>query len=168
MAEVNPRDRLQPFLFDRLTDDQPEQQKESREKNVFSPRQVKSSLLRDLAWLLNTPAPREEDGLGDFPQVLTSVINYGIPDLTGTTASGVSSTDLEKNIVRAIQHFEPRMEKHSLSIRLLSPEESQSPNQMVLEIRGEVVANPMPEPLYIKTEVDLETGQFALKDRPNG
>jgi hypothetical protein len=37
-----------------------------------------------------------------------------------------------------------------------------------LEIRGEIVANQLPDPLYIKTEVDLETGQFLLKDRPNG
>jgi type VI secretion system protein ImpF len=153
--------------LDRLTDDQPEQEKESREKNVFSPRQVKASLMRDLAWLLNTPAPRKEDGLGDFPQVESSVLNFGIPDLTGTTASGLSGTELERNIQRAIQNFEPRMKRNNLSIHLLTQQEAPG-NQVALEIRGEVVANPMPEPLYIKTEVDLETGQIALKDKPNG
>ena len=168
MAELNPRDRLQPFLLDRLTDDTPGQTKESRDKNVMTPQQLKVALMRDLGWLLNTPAPIAEDGIGEFTQVVTSVINYGIPDLTGIAASGVSGTSLERNVLKAIQTFEPRIEKRSVSVRMLSDEEAGSPNTLGLEIRGEVIANPLPESLYIKTEVDLETGQFALKDRPNG
>ncbi len=168
MAELNPRDRLQPFLLDRLTDDQSDQTKESREKFVFSPRQLKGSLLRDLGWLLNTAGPIEGDGMSEFANVATSVLNYGIPDMTGTTASSLPGTSLERSILKAIQTFEPRLAKHSLSVRLATADESGNPNQIALEIRGEIMANPLPEPLYIKTEVDLETGQFAMKDRPNG
>ena len=168
MAELNPRDRLQPFLLDRLTDDQSDQSKESRDKHVFSPRQLKTSLMRDLAWLLNTPGPIEIDGINEFPNVATSVLNYGIPDLTGTTASGLSGPTLEKAILRAIQTFEPRMEKRTVSVRLLPDDDAASPNTVSLEIRGEVTANQLADPLFIKTEVDLETGQYAVKDRPNG
>ena len=168
MAELNPRDRLQPFLLDRLTDDQSDQSKESRDKHVFSPRQLKGALMRDLAWLLNSPAPIESDGITEFPNVAASVLNYGIPDLTGNTASGISGTHLEKAILRAIQTFEPRMDPRSLSVRLLSEGDTDSPNTIALEIRGEITANQLADPLYVKTEVDLETGQFALKDRPNG
>jgi type VI secretion system protein ImpF len=168
MADLNPRDRLQPFLLDRLTDDQPAQAKESREKYVLSPRQLKASLLRDLAWLLNTPAPTEAEGIVEFPNAAASVLNYGVPDLTGKAASGVPGSALERNLLKAVQAFEPRLEKRSVSVRLMTDEETANPNQIALEIRGEIVANPLPDPLYIKTEVDLETGQFALKDGPNG
>lgn len=168
MAEINPRDRLQPFLLDRLTDDQSETTKESREKHVFSPRQLRSALLRDLAWLLNTPAPTAEEGIGDFTQVASSVLNFGIPDLTGTTASSVPGTALERAIFKAIQLFEPRMEKHGLSVKLMTTDDAAAPNVIALEISGEIMANQLADPLYIKTEVDLETGQFSLKDRPNG
>lgn len=168
MADLNPRDRLQPFLLDRLTDDQSDQTKESREKYVFSPRQIKASLLRDLAWLLNTPAPTPAEGVADFVNAGNSVVNFGVPDLTGVPASGLAGTVLERGILKAIQTFEPRIEKHSLSVRLMADAETSSPNLIALEIRGEVVANPLPDPLYIKTEVDLETGQFAVKERANG
>jgi type VI secretion system protein ImpF len=168
MAELNPRDRLQPFLLDRLTDEQSDQSKESRDKHVFSPRQLKAALMRDLAWLLNSPAPIESDGVSEFPNVAASVLNYGIPDLTGNTASGLSGTQLEKSILRAIQTFEPRMDHKTLSVRLISDGDGDSHNTIALEIRGEVLANQLADPLYVKTEVDLETGQFSLKDRPNG
>ena len=168
MPELNPRDRLQPFLLDRLTDDAPGTTKESRDKNVMSPQQLRVALLRDLTWLLNTPAPVATEGMADFPNVATSVLNFGIPDLAGVTASGVPATSLERVIVKAIQTFEPRIEKRGVSVHLHTDEDSANPNTLALEIRGEIIANQLPESLYIKTEVDLESGQFALKDRPNG
>ena len=168
MADLNPRDRLQPFLLDRLTDDQSDQTKESRDKHVFSPRQMKVALLRDMTWLMNTPAPIESDGISEFPNVASSVLNYGIPDLTGLTASGLSGASLEKAILTALQTFEPRLDKKGLGVRLATEEDGTAPNTVSLEIRGEIIANQLIDPLFVKTEVDLETGQFALKDRPNG
>ncbi len=168
MADLNPRDRPQPFLLDRLTDDQSDQTRDSREKFFFSPRQLKDSLLRDLNWLLNTHAPVAADGLGDFPQLLNSVLNFGVPDVTGTTISGLPATSFEKSLLKALQTFEPRLEKRSLSVRIVKEEESSNPNSIALEIRGEVIASHLPDPLYIKSQFNLETGQHALKDRPNG
>ena len=37
-----------------------------------------------------------------------------------------------------------------------------------LEIRGELWASPVPEHLFIKTKIDLETGQVMLGDATNG
>jgi len=54
MAELAPRERLQPSLLDRLTDDEPDQEVESRERRVLSVRGLREGVLRDLAWLLNT------------------------------------------------------------------------------------------------------------------
>src|SRR5512146_912043 len=102
MADLNPRDRLQPFLLDRLIDDEPGAQKESREKNALSPQQLRASILRDLAWLFNTPAPVEDDGLEEFPQVVTSVLNYGVPDLTGMTNSSVRGDAMERGFMRSL------------------------------------------------------------------
>ncbi len=168
MAELNPRERLQPFLLDRLTDDTPGALKESRDKGVMSPAQLRTALLRDVTWLLNTPAPAEEEGLADFPNVASSVLNFGVPDLTGLTASVVVTAALERDVLRALQTYEPRLEKRSVSVRLLTESDGVHPNTLALEIRGQVIANPLPEELYLKTALDLETGQIELKDRPNG
>jgi len=51
MADLIPRERLQPSLLDRLTDNSPQATVESRDERVMSSRQLRKSVLRDLEWL---------------------------------------------------------------------------------------------------------------------
>ena len=54
MAELSLQERLQPSLLDRLTDNEPDSNDESRAQRVLSLNRLKRSVLRDLAWLLNS------------------------------------------------------------------------------------------------------------------
>jgi type VI secretion system protein ImpF len=166
MAEINPRDRLQPFLLDRLLDDQPGQTKESRDKNVLSPTQLRASIMRDIAWLFNTPAPSDRDGIQDFPEAAASVISYGVPDLTGMTASSVRAGDLERGFLKALHLFESRMSKRGLLVEVR--ESGDGNNTISLRISGEIIASQASERMYIKTEIDLETGQVNVKETTDG
>jgi type VI secretion system protein ImpF len=166
MAEINPRDRLQPFLLDRLIDDEPGSTKESRDRNVLSPTQLKASILRDINWLFNTPAPVVSDGIGEFPNAAASVVNFGVPDLTGNTGSSVRADLMEKGFLKALQTFEPRLSRHGLVVKM--KEDLEAPNVIALTISGEVLGNQLAERMYIKTEVDLELGQVTLKEASSG
>ena len=53
MATTDLRDRLQPALLDRLTDDQPERQHDADDKRVLNKNQLRQAVLRDLSWLFN-------------------------------------------------------------------------------------------------------------------
>jgi len=53
MAELTQKERLQPSLLDRLTDDEPHSQQEPRDKRVLSMHRLRESVLRDVSWLLN-------------------------------------------------------------------------------------------------------------------
>lgn len=164
MAELTPTERLQPCLLDRLTDDEPGKTTESRDRRVFTGRQLREAVLRDLSWLLNTPQRLGPDERDDAPEVYTSVLNYGVPDLTGVTTGGLDIVALEKTLVRAIRAYEPRIIPGTLKIELSVNEQDMSGNALVFEVRGDLWAQPVPEPLYVKTEVDLESGQFAVEE----
>lgn len=164
MAELTPTERLQPCLLDRLTDDEPGSASESRDKRVFSSRMMRQAVLRDLSWLLNTAQRIGPEDRENTPEAYTSVLNYGVPDLTGITAGGLDIVSLEKTIMRAVRAFEPRIMPGSLRITAAINENEMSGNALVFEVRGDLWAQPIPEPLYLKTEVDLETGQFAVED----
>ena len=88
VAELTAQERLQPSLLDRLTDDEPGNQKESRDKRVLTLRRIREGVIRDLAWLLNTANLECVEDLDGYPEVAKSVLNYGIPDLTGKSATG--------------------------------------------------------------------------------
>ena len=127
-------------------------------------RRLRSAVLRDLAWLLNTGHLETTEDLRDFPQVRNSVLNYGMPDITGTSVSGVDIPVLERAVRDAIVRFEPRLSSESLHVSIARDENVMGRNSMVFTIEGQLWAEPTPMMLYLKTEVDLETGDVAVRD----
>jgi len=168
MADLTPAERLQPCLLDRLTDDHPEAVKESRDQRVVSLRRYRAGVLRDLDWLLNTSAHGSTEDLTEFDNVRQSVVNYGIPDLCGMTASGLKAVEFERQLLEAVRTFEPRILPNSLRIGVQAAPGQMDHNALSFTISGDLWALPTPDPLFVRTEVDLDTGQCELKDRPNG
>ncbi|MGF6721226.1 type VI secretion system protein ImpF [Paraburkholderia sp. GAS41] len=163
MAELTSRDRLQPSLLDRLTDFEPEAQQESRERRVLSMRALRQSVQRDLAWLLNANGLASVQALSGYPYVATSVLNYGIPDITGKTASGVDPAQLERLIRDVIRTFEPRILRDSVQVSAIQVEETTGRHNTVsFLIEGDLWAQPYPERLYFRTELDLEAGDVKV------
>lgn len=158
--------RLAPSLLDRLRDDHPQDRSvEPRRERAFSQRELKAMVVRDLESLLNTVALSAIQDLGGLPAVSKSVINYGLPDLTGTTASGVDKSLLERAIRQAIIDFEPRINRSSLIVNVVIDESEMTHNAIGLEIEGMIWGQPSPQQLYVKTDIDLETGTVPLSAR---
>lgn len=165
MADLTQKDRLQPSLLDRLTDNDPERKQESRDARVLSPSRLRECVRRDLAWLLNTTHLRAVQDLNEHPQVARSVLNYGMPDMAGRTASGIDATTLEQAIRRVILDFEPRLVARTLRVRLFVDEKQMNPNSMTFDIEAELWAQPLPLRLFLRTAIDLETGSIDVIDR---
>lgn len=162
MAELAPRERLQPSLLDRLTDDDPDNGVESRERRVLSLRTLRESVLRDLAWLLNTTNLLSVTDFPKLPHVANSVLNYGMPDISGISVVGLNLTELERGIRQAIWDFEPRMIRASVSVKAISTEKEG--NTITFEIEGDMWAQPYPERLYLKTELDIDRAAIRLTE----
>lgn len=166
MPDITPFEKLQPCLLDRLTDDDPQNPQEGRSQRVISLSRYKRGVLRDLEWLLNASAHLPGEGgknwtLEDFPEAFRSVINFGTRQLSGLFASNLH--ELERELTDALELFEPRITPNTVSIHA-----SMDRNVIDIEIRGELWANPMPEQLYVKTNIDLETGMCTLGDSADG
>ncbi|MFW9269609.1 type VI secretion system baseplate subunit TssE [Pseudomonas sp. D2-30] len=160
VTEIATRDRLQPSLLDRLTDDDPTNPKESADKRVLSLTQLKASVLRDLAWLLNTTSLLDGDATLHTPAG-TSVVNFGLPALAGNSASNVDVAALETLIHQAIATFEPRILRHTLRVRARATAEMNH-NALSFEIEGDLWAQPVPLRLMLQTDLDLETGHVRV------
>jgi type VI secretion system protein ImpF len=162
LAELSLKERLQPSLLDRLTDLEPDKTQESRDRRVFSVARLRESVLRDLAWLMNTANLACVQDLSRYPEVASSVLNYGIPALSGATLASTDVQALERAIKQAIADFEPRILRHTLSVRLDIDEGRMNRNAMTFLIEGELWAQPVPLRLFLKTEIDLELGDVKV------
>ncbi len=164
MVELTNRERLQPSLLDRLTDHYPNKNQESREERVLSLSQVRQAVERDLAWLLNCGSLESVEDLDGYPEVIKSVVNFGIRDLAGATVSGTDIGSLERHLRDVILHFEPRILANSLRVTVKADAETMHRNAMVFQIEGKLWAQPLPLRLFWNTEVDFETGDFHVTE----
>jgi len=130
--------------------------------SVNSLKEVRQCVIRDLDWLLNAHNYSPAEDLEPYPEVVRSVLNYGLPDFTGLTASSVDVHQLEKIFRQAILDFEPRIMKNNLKVKLIAGESMQDHNALVFEIDAEVWSEPFPIHLHLRSEVELESGGISL------
>ncbi|MBX2881138.1 MAG: type VI secretion system baseplate subunit TssE [Granulosicoccus sp.] len=164
MAELTAKERLLPSLIDRLTDNAPGQIAESRDSRTGTTESLRASVLRDLEWLMNTVNLVSAGGLEDFSELESTVINYGMPALSGAGSNDATLALIEKQIKKSVLAFEPRILKSSLRVKLLKDIDLQNRHAIAFQIEGTLWGQPMPEALFLHTELDLEIGEVKVRD----
>ncbi|WP_268798947.1 type VI secretion system baseplate subunit TssE [Pseudomonas huanghezhanensis] len=161
MTALTSRERLQPSLLDRLTDQEPGNPHDSPDTRMLSLTRLKSSVLRDLAWLLNATSLLDTATKRQTPAD-HSVINFGLPPLAGHSLYSVEVPVLEKLIHQAIITYEPRILAATLRVRAETSSDQITFNVLGFEIAGDLWAQPMVLPLLLRTELDLESGHMQV------
>ena len=163
MSDLSIKERLRPVLLDRLTDHHPEQHCERAEDRIVNTRDLKISVQRDLEWLFNTTHLASDLDMERYPEVRSSVLNFGIQDIH--SLYGKSSMDIENVLYRAILDYEPRILPESLSVYVLSSEKRESLHRIEFQIEGELWTLPLPQQLFLRTEMDLLKNHFELHSK---
>ena len=110
---------------------------------------------------LSRTKPVGEVNFRDYKDAFRSVINFGIRQLYGRLAPDVE--EIEKQLFDALVTFEPRINRHTLKVSVQIER-----NILSIELTGELWVNPLPEKLFIKTELDLESSAFSTKEAGHG
>ncbi len=132
--------------------------------SVSSLGEIRACVKRDLDWLLNANQYAPQKDLEDYPAVASSVINYGMPDLTGKTVTGFDQDHLERLLKQVMVNYEPRIIRRTLSVRVLADKTLFDHNALAFEIEGELWAEPQPLHLHLRTEFELEDGTVSVYD----
>ncbi len=165
MATQRAQDRLQPALLDRLTDESPESRTESIDARVINRSRLRDMVLRDLAWLFNATAPGKGIDWETAPYARASVLNYGLPALSGLSTSGLNLALLQAQVKQAILDHEPRILADTLSVEVVvSNAQLDHHNLIGFRISGQLWAQPVPMELLLHTDIDLETGRVAVRE----
>ncbi len=167
MADASAQERLQPSLLDRLVDHAPGEQRESDDKRTLTRQALRQAVLRDLGWLFNATG----QGLDEkrYPHAARSVLNYGLPMLSGQFTSSVQRVSMEQALKNAILYFEPRILPRTLEVELVMEGSAmESHNRIGLQIRGMLWAQPVPLEFLMRSRVDLEEGRIEIVEAGSG
>ena len=158
------RNRLQPALLDRLTDESPGKRVEPEDRRVMSKAQLRQAVLRDLGALFNAVQPLGAEAAA-YPLVAGSVLNFGLPPIAGQLASRLDVRSLEAAIHQAIVRFEPRILAETLKVRALEATTVLDTHNVIeFEISGHLWSRPVPLEILLRTQHDLEAGQVEVRE----
>jgi len=108
-------------IVDRLTDLEPDSKVEARSSPWEYMRELKASLCRDLAALLNTRRA-EADFDPSYEQATDSLLTFGVTDFTAyNLKNGIEQERVRRSIEHAIRQFEPRLARVKVSLEEPDP-----------------------------------------------
>jgi type VI secretion system protein ImpF len=135
-------------------------------QRVISMRQLRESVLRDLAWLLSTSSYDTDRGLSAWPEVERSVFNFGLPSIAGQGITNFDAVAAASRLQRAIEAFEPRLSH----VHVTSETESgrMDRNALVFRVEAELWGQPTPQRLLLRTQIDIESADVVITDTEAG
>lgn len=128
----------------------------------FNEQALRATVLRELNWLLNTTQFGSAQDISEFPEVQTSVLNYGVPDMAGKMMDKRAVTGRSREIRTAIRRFEPRIDPNKLDVEAATSVEK--PNAVTFVIRGDVAAAVQALPVEFKTDIEIDSGAATLRE----
>ncbi len=159
MARTELDRAVQPSLVDRLTDAAPRERLDPVPTRDGSERAYRSSVQRDIEWLLNSrrtmwPAPPGLD------EVRRSVYEYGLVDTTALYVGFAQGrSKLREAIEDTIARFEPRL--FDVRVRLIDADQKSAP-QLRFVIEALLHMDPNPEQVVFDTVFDTANGSYAV------
>lgn len=126
----------------------------------FNETALRATVRRELAWLLNTTNLSATTDLADYPEVATSVLNYGVPDLAGKSLHQRTVQHRAREIRAAIRTFEPRIDRDSLKVEPATTDEDL--NKIIFMIQGDVTSAVKALPVKFRTSLEVDSAAVDI------
>lgn len=128
----------------------------------FTEKSLRASVLRDLAWLLNTISYESAQDLSAYPRVRDSVVNFGVRDFAGRSYGRDAAREQAREIRHAIRRFEPRIDPKTLRVEPRGM--ADNPGKVSFVIEGEILGGPQHMPVRLRTDIDLESMTVEVRE----
>jgi type VI secretion system protein ImpF len=150
-----------PSVLDRLLDDQPKETGESQSTLYFDLRRFKQAVARDLEALLNSRCIDLEEDIERYPHARSSVINFGIIDLSSLSLLNPDDRALLRDKIRiTIERHEPRLAK--IKVSLDAPKDM----ERMLRFRVDAVlkVHPNKPPVSFDAMLQLSSNAYQISE----
>ena len=122
---------------------------------------LRQVIQRDVAWLLNDIQFEATTTLDDYPEVRTSVLNQGLPELIGRSLDSDTMARRSEEITAALRAFEQRIRPETISV-VFDTSRIDTENKLYFAVSGEI-RNALEEAwVQFSTSVDLDDGKVEV------
>lgn len=128
----------------------------------FSENALRANIRRELNWLLNTTHFEASADLSKYPEVKTSVLNYGVADLAGKSQSRETIRERSKRIAAAIRTFEPRIDPSTLTVDTMTTPDGEL--AVTYTISGDITSALGALRVRYLTDVEEDTGSTTVRE----
>ena len=141
-------------------------------ERILSPRRsvarvaVTEKLLRDevradLEHLMNAIALEETVDLSRYPEVRTSILNYGFPDMVRRTLDEAEIAGVAKQIEQALACFEPRLVRNTIKV-VRDDQADPAALQLCFIVQADLACEPVHVPVEFVADVESASGRIAI------
>ena len=127
----------------------------------FNEDALRATVRRELGWLLNTTNFASLVDLDPYPQVKSSVLNYGVPAMSGRSITQRAILQRARDIRAALLNFEPRLAPDALTVEPSDNVERE--NSITFVIRGDVVSAVKALPVTLRTDVEIDSAAVTVR-----
>jgi len=94
----------------------------------------------------------------------SSVINYGIRDISGVSEQNLHAGEIRQTIRRALIDFEPRLDPVTLDVEVIEHKDGDDKGLALLRISGHWRNRLFKDAIFLEAMIEMQTGNIALLD----
>ncbi|XZE52071.1 type VI secretion system baseplate subunit TssE [Planctomycetaceae bacterium SH139] len=152
-------DRLESSLWDRLAaSEATPESPNSRQQQYRRLRVLREQIQREVLFLLTSRQRFVGDEASRWRAVESSVLNFGLPDFSGLTSSGVDLGQIARLIQRKLEHFEPRFHRGSIAVECRF---ASQPDHLIVFIGGQFGPTNDAQTFVLEVVICLTSGEIS-------
>jgi type VI secretion system protein ImpF len=128
----------------------------------FGEADLRAVIQRDIALLLNDIQFEAAVPLDDYPEVRTSVLNQGMPELIGRALDGQTMARRAIDVAATLRAFEHRLRPETITV-VFDTSLVETENKLHFAIDGEIRNAVEENWIQFKTTVDLDDGRVEIE-----
>jgi type VI secretion system protein ImpF len=150
-----------PFALSRLTDYDPSHRTDAH-SSLSGEKQALDDILENVRMLFSSRSHPTPEDLAAYPELRTSVLNYGISDYCGRKTTENDIEQLRQHIIEQLQCFEGRLDPESIVVESVVGDEVRK-TLLDFKICGIIRIGQISREFRFISKLDFETGCASLE-----
>lgn len=118
----------------------------------------------DIEVLMNSVNLSSTVSIEAFPEVLQSIVNYGLPAIVHRFAEEAAMGDIQNEIRTALETFEPRLVAQTIRVTL-DADAGHQQSAVRFRVEADLVCEPVNVPVEFIADLELDTGKVSVGRR---